>query len=344
MFKQYRAQIIAGILILLLGIFCYFFPSLIFLIFFSAAFAYLLSPLVRHFMAKSMPKTGAIILSYSLIGGILLFFIFVILPRLYKESLGLFNNIEVFFNYFTELWLRLTGGIRKFLDMSPVFQWENDVLPLIEDKINEIMEGFVTDLMALPQNLSYLLLAPVIAYYFLRDGSAIGGRLLTVFPPRSRSDVLILAKETDKVIRGFIRGNLLVSLAVAVVTAGGLWLIGVDYPLILGALNGIFDIIPYFGPVLGAIPVFLFALLQPDVNIFWVVLLLIAVQQMENIFISPRVIGDCVGLHPVTIIILVFLGGSIGGILGMVLIIPIAAVFKVLFSFFYENLVGYRFH
>ncbi|MDO4541256.1 MAG: AI-2E family transporter [Bacillota bacterium] len=344
MTKKHQAYIlIAGIAFTLILLFC-FFSELFYLVFSAVVFAYLLEPMVKHFTRKSMPKAGAIGLSYGIIGVILLFFMFVVLPQLYKEGLGLFASAEKFIGYFMVLYEKFTAKVSSVLSLSLILEWEGDILPFLEEKIDEYTSNVLSRLMEVPKSLSYLLLAPVIAYYFLRDSSAIGGRLLTVFPPQSRSSVLILAKETDTVIRGFIRGNLLVSLAVAVVTTGGLWLIGVDYPLLLGILNGVFDIIPYFGPILGAVPVILFALLQPDVNMAWVILLLFGVQQMENIFISPRVIGDCVGLHPVSIILLVFLGGSIGGILGMVLIIPIAAVGKVLLTFFYEAFVGYRFH
>lgn len=344
MTKKHQAYILITVIALAFILFFWFFPELVYLVLGAIAFAYLLDPMVQHFTKKNMPKAGAIALSYGIIGVVLLFLLFVVFPQFYKESLGLLGNAEKFINYFTELWQEITAKISNVLSLSSVVEWEGDVLPFLEAQIDQFTTNVLARLIELPKDLSYLLLAPVIAYYFLRDSKSLGGSLLTLFPPQRRSDVLILAQETDTVIRGFIRGNLLVSLAVAIVTTAGLWLIGVDYPLLLGVLNGIFDIIPYFGPVLGAVPVILFALLQPDINLLWVILLLIAVQQMENIFISPRVIGDCVGLHPVTIILLVFLGGSVGGILGMVLVIPVAAVAKVLLLFFYESFVGYRFH
>lgn len=344
MIKRHKAYIITALVAVAIIGFCFIFTEVIYLLFGALVFAYLIGPMVAHFQKKGMPKVGSIALSYCIIGVIILFFIFVVLPLIYREGVTLLNSSDVFFQHFAHIWQVVTGKIEEVLSLSYIIQWEADILPLIEAKVGQFSDALLAGLMDLPKDLSYLLLAPVIAYYFLRDSNTFGGSLLTMFPPNRRSDVLILAKETDRVIRSFIRGNLLVSLAVAIVTWAGLWLIGVDYPLVLGALNGILDIIPYFGPVLGAVPVLLFALLQGDVNILWVVVLLLAVQQMENIFISPRVIGDSVGLHPVTIILLVFLGGSIGGILGMVLVIPIAAVAKVLLNFFYEGFVGYRFH
>ncbi|MBQ2765104.1 MAG: AI-2E family transporter, partial [Firmicutes bacterium] len=103
---------------------------------------------------------------------------------------------------------------------------------------------------------------------------------------------------------------------------------------------GFLEIIPYFGPFLWMIPIVLFLLLQGESNIFIVIVLLFFIQQFENYFISPRILGDQVGLHPVSVILLVLVGGYFGGIIGMVLIIPVAAVLKVVLIFLYNRLVA----
>ncbi|MGM9567583.1 MAG: AI-2E family transporter [Clostridia bacterium] len=178
------------------------------------------------------------------------------------------------------------------------------------------------------------------SYYFLRDKNKIAGHLLMMFPPPARVTVTTLWEEIDGVLMAFIRGNLLVSLFVTLLTTTGLFFLGVEYAAVLGILYGILDIIPYFGPFLGAIPVILLPLMQGDVNMILLILLLFGVQQCENFFISPRILGDQVGLHPVTVMVLVLIGGYCGGILGMVGVIPLAAVLKVLLIFLYERLVA----
>ena len=132
----------------------------------------------------------------------------------------------------------------------------------------------------------------------------------------------------------------MVAFIVGILTFGALWILGVDHALVFGILYGVLDIIPYFGPFLGMIPIVLFLLLQGEANIFLVIVLLFLIQQFENYFISPRILGDQVGLHPVSVILLVLVGGYCGGIIGMVLIIPVAAVLKVVLIFLYNRLVA----
>ncbi|MEG1496403.1 MAG: AI-2E family transporter [Clostridiales bacterium] len=341
--KLWLIALILGMGIFLL-VLVYYFSNLVLLTFGSIILAYLLFPMVEHFQKKTMPLNAAIALTYLIIGAVLLFICFVVFPAFYEESSNFLANTTVFYGYFVDMWQWITGKIDGVLSFSSILEWKVDVLPLLEEKISTYTASMVDRLMEVPEKISYLILSPVIAYYFLRDHDKIGGALLTVFPPKHRSEVLILAKETNDVLWGFIRGNLLVSLIVGTLTGLGLWLLGVDYPLVLGVLAGLFDIIPYFGPILSGIPILIIALLQPDVNLVLVLILLILVQQLENIVVSPRIIGDRVGLHPVVIILLVFLGGSLGGILGMVLVIPLAAVGKVLLMFCYQRFVGFRFH
>ena len=320
-----------------------FFPAVAFLTFGGLVLAYLLFPLVEHFQKKHMPLQGAILLSYGMILVVLLFLCFVVFPVFYKECLGFLEKADVYLKYVANLWNWLMTKLTGIFAFMPFDSWEETFTAFLKKQVDAYTSSFLEGLTALPMQLSYLLLSPVVAYYFLRDHDRIGDLLLRLFPPKHRSNVLLLAKETDTVLWGFIKGNLFVSLVVGVMTGAGLWLLGVDYPLALGILAGLMDIIPYFGPLLSGIPIMLFALLQPDVNLLLVLILLVFVQQFENIVVSPRVIGDCVGLHPLWIILLVFVGGSFGGILGMVLVIPIASVAKVIGGFLYQQYVAYRF-
>lgn len=326
----------------ILGIFL-FFPAVAVLFFGGVIFAYLLFPIVIHFQKKSMPITAAILLTFLLVMTLLLFLSFVVFPVFYKECLGFFDNAHIYLGFIVKAWGWVESKLASIFSFGFFSAWETTVESFIEQKTALYANGFLESLTLLPTRLSSLLLSPVISYYLLRDYDRIGDGLLRLFPPKYRSDVLLLSEEVHGVLWGFIKGNLFVSLVVATLTGLGLWILGVDYPLVLGILAGLMDIIPYFGPILGGIPVILLAMLQPEVNLFLVFLLLVFVQQFENIVVSPRVIGDAVGLHPIWIILLVFIGGSIGGILGMVLIIPLAAVAKVLGGFLYRRYVAYHF-
>lgn len=315
------------------------FRTVFFLLMLSLIFAYLLHPAVNGFGSRGVPLPAAILVSYGIFFTVLLFFLLVILPLLYNEFIGIFDALPVYYQYVLDLWdhyVTETG----WMDFLGNIGFNEKVLSFLNARTERFAAETVHLLTLLPRFALYALLVPVISYYFLRDKNQIAGGLLMMFPPSVRVTAATLWEEVDGVLMAFIRGNLLVAFIVGLLTTVGLFLLGVEYAAVLGFLYGILDIIPYFGPFLGAIPTVLLPLMQGDVNMFLLVLLLFSVQQFENFFISPRILGDRVGLHPVTVIVLVLVGGYCGGILGMVGMIPLAAVGKVLLIFLYRRYVA----
>ena len=110
--------------------------------------------------------------------------------------------------------------------------------------------------------------------------------------------------------------------------------LGIPYALFIGFLAGLFDIIPYFGPVLGFLPAAALALAKSPLTVLWVLLVFVTANQLENAVISPKLIGDRVGLHTLVVIFAVFAGGDLMGIFGMLLAIPVAAIIRVILAFF----------
>jgi len=144
-----------------------------------------------------------------------------------------------------------------------------------------------------------------------------------------RKDVLDLGRKVNHVVSGFLRGQLIVSCIVGILVASCLSLLGVKYAIIVGIFAGLADIIPYFGPLISAVPAVALALTVSPWTALWVVILLIAIQQFEGSVLSPKIVGDRVGLHPLTVIFAVLAGGELMGILGMLMAVPVAATVKV---------------
>lgn len=166
-------------------------------------------------------------------------------------------------------------------------------------------------------------LAPVLAFYFLRDREMFCFQASLLIPLRSRKRLLTALREMRREIAAYFRGQLLVSLAVAALTALGLLIVGVPSWLLLGAVMGVCDLIPYMGPYLGAVPIVLFSLPQGLSVALWAVAAAIAVQQIESIFLSPRLMGGATGLHPAYILLLLSAGGLAAGLTGMLLSLPL---------------------
>lgn len=170
--------------------------------------------------------------------------------------------------------------------------------------------------------LSRAFLAPFLSYYFLRDREAFTYRLSLWIPLRQRRRALTALREMRREAGGYVRGQLLVAAAVAALTALGLLLVGLPAWLALGLLMGACELIPYVGPLIGGVPIVLFALPMGLPATLWALGVTIAVQQLEGYFLSPRLMAGATGLHPVYVMLLLSAGGLLGGLAGMILALP----------------------
>ncbi|PRR81684.1 AI-2E family transporter [Clostridium vincentii] len=135
--------------------------------------------------------------------------------------------------------------------------------------------------------------------------------------------------EINDIISKFIRGQLLDGAIVGLISGIGLSIIGLEFSFIIGLIAGIANIIPYVGPLIGCIPAVIVGILSPNpIMALWAVILLLAVQQLDSAIISPNIVGDSMGLHPIFIIMAVIIGGSVAGIIGMLLAVPVAGIIK----------------
>ena len=176
---------------------------------------------------------------------------------------------------------------------------------------------------ALGQTLGRAVLAPVLAFYFLRDRETFCFQASLFIPLKARRRLLTALREMRREIAAYFRGQLLVSSAVGALTALALLIVGAPSWLLLGALMGLCDLIPYAGPYIGAVPVILFSLPQGIYTALWALLAVAAVQQIESVFLSPRLMGGATGLHPAFVLLLLSFGGMVAGLAGMLLSLPL---------------------
>lgn len=165
-------------------------------------------------------------------------------------------------------------------------------------------------------------LSPVLAYYFVRDREMFSYQLSLWIPLKHRKRVLTALQEMRREAGGYVRGQSLVALAVALLTAVGLMIVGIPAWLVLGILMGLSEFIPYIGPMIGGIPIVLFSLPLGISATLWALGVTVFVQQIEGYFLSPRLMAGATGLHPVSVILLLSAGGYLGGLMGMVAAVP----------------------
>lgn len=180
--------------------------------------------------------------------------------------------------------------------------------------------------------LGYLVLTPVITFYLLRDWDRLVARVDDLIPRPSRPAVAGFFSDLDHLLGKFLRGQITVAVLMGTLTALGLWAWGFPYAFLVGALVAVFSVVPYLGLVLSLIPAVVVALTSGDVGLSLVKVVVIfgVVQGLEGTVISPRIVGDSVGLHPVWILLAIASGGYFFGFVGLLLAVPAAAALKLL--------------
>lgn len=187
-----------------------------------------------------------------------------------------------------------------------------------------------------------LVLIPVVTFYLLRDWDALVDGVRTLLPRSAEPTVSRLTREIDEVLGAFIRGQLMVMLALGILYAAGLWLIGLDLAFIIGMGAGLLSIVPYLGTMVGVVAAVLAAFFQfQDLAHPALALLVFVVgQSLEGMVLTPKLVGDKVGLHPVAVIFAVLAGGQLFGFLGVLLALPVASALNVLVRYAHQRYRG----
>ena len=176
-----------------------------------------------------------------------------------------------------------------------------------------------------------LILIPVVMFYLLRDWDDVLRHTRSLFPPKLQQQLGALVNETNQVLASFLRGQLVVMIVLAVVYATGLWLVGIDLALPIGLLAGVVSFVPYLGFIVGILVAGVAALLQfQDATVLiWVTVVFMVGQGLEGMVLTPRLVGERIGLHPVAVIFAVMAGGQLFGFFGVLLALPAAAALLV---------------
>ena len=184
-----------------------------------------------------------------------------------------------------------------------------------------------------------LFLIPILTFYMLRDWDTFMAHFTALIPDGQRETVIELARETDSVLGAFLRGQVLVMLALAIIYTLGLSLVGLKFAVAIGVVAGLVSFVPYLGFVFGIGLAGLTVALEPNPiwNLVGVVATFTIAQLIEGSFLTPKLVGDRIGLHPVIVIFAVAAGGQLFGFFGILLALPAAAVLSVLVRFAYNR-------
>lgn len=311
---------------------------------FAAMLGWLGDPTVDRLQRRGWSRQTAVTLVFCTMALTLLIALVLLVPMFERQLHTLVESLPRYRDWFigTALpWVERRTGLEllAWLDPERIFQlvrehWER------AGGIATTMLGYLSASgFALIAWAANVILVPFLTFYFLRDWDLLKERVAALVPRDHIGTVTRLAKESDQVLGAFIRGQFSVMLVLGVLYAIGLWAVGLDLGLLIGFIAGLVSFVPYLGPATGMVLGVLAALVQYG---DWAhVLLVLGVfgigQVIESYFLTPRLVGDKIGLHPVAVIFAIMAGGQLFGFLGVLLALPVAAVANVLLRYAHER-------
>ncbi|MCR8644083.1 AI-2E family transporter [Paenibacillus sp. N1-5-1-14] len=311
---------------LLIGIFK-FLEAVLAPFFVALIVSYVLNPVVNVLSERRVPRTIAILLIYALFFALLTVIFMNLIPVFIKQLDELNEHLP-----------ELTTRVRIFVDgfnqnkflPDSIRMGFNSSLLKMNEVVSQSISGYINSIGSTLNTLFVAFIVPFLAFYILKDFQLIERTALAIVPRSHRKEVVSLLIDIDTALGSYIRGQLLVCLIVGVFAYIGYWIIGMPYPLLLASIVAVFNIVPYLGPFLGAAPAMLMASTISFKLVILVAIVNTIIQIMEGNIISPQVVGRTLHMHPLTIIMVLLVGGEVWGMLGMILAVPFFAVLKVI--------------
>ena len=297
--------------------------------------AYLLFRPVQFIEKQGLKRVWAILLLYVVIIVALGTIFYFALPGLIRELTEMARAIPQYAHEAQHMADRLQN-----LDI-PVRLGEivKENISRVNEFVYQGLRNFVGGLYSFLSKVLAIVFAPILAFYILTDWEKIRDSFLKLFSPRGRREAQELFSSLDTVLIEFFKGHLLVATFVGAMVGLAALLLGVKFPLMLGILSGVTNLIPYFGAFLGGVPAVAVALTESWQLGLYMTLAIFVIQQVEGNLITPKVIGGKLGIHPLLIVFSLLAGGKLWGIWGMLVAVPLAAVLKVLIGWLYLKLV-----
>ncbi len=303
-------------------------------IYFSIALilAYFFDPLYKFLINKKVPKVLSIIVVFGIIIALLILTIFFVVPSVINQLNVLYNEIPNFINNYQTLILSLKPQLSKFIDPADVETLLKENLSELQKNVLSFSQTIIIYLSNIVSSITFgIVIIPLILFYLLRDMLIFKENLYTFVSKEKKKEFKEILEEIDRIISGFIRGRIIVCFIVGTLIGIGLYFLNLKFALIIGIVSGIFNFVPYLGPIVGVILALIFALGNPWWVLLMIIVLFVLVNQIEAIFLNPNILGKELGLHPLTVILSMLICGLLLGILGVLVAVPLAAILKVLF-------------
>ncbi|MEK6651112.1 MAG: AI-2E family transporter [Bacteroidota bacterium] len=315
------------------------FPDLVITLIISGLAAFILRPLVMFLEFRvGLRRSIAIGSVFLVVGGLLVLTAINLVPFLIDRAQGLYSSLKNF-----PFDLKLREAAVNLSAQFPIFDPQS-----ISQKVYGAIAGgtefFGAFLNGLASFLVNLAIVPFITYFILAEGDIVFKKLIEKVPNKYFEMALNVLNRMQKDLVGYMRGWILDSIIIGLLSVVGYMIIGVDYPFLIGAVAGIANLVPYLGPIVGAVPAFLVTLTQfGDFQMALpIIVLTFTIQMIDNTIVQPLCFSKTVDMHPVTVIFVLIIGNTLMGVAGMIVAIPLATILKATAVETYWGLSRYR--
>jgi putative permease len=312
----------------------------------SVVLAFILKPIVLFLENFNLSRSISISIVYLVIFLSLGSIFGPIIPSIEKEVYSLQNELP---KYKEKIMTTIKTQETKLKSKYSMFENVNFSASISSYLKSEIMKMkksdiFISSSKILGSLITLLVMVPFITFFLLKDGSAMKKSFISMIPNRYFEMSLNLVYEINRQLGGFIRARLLEALCVGLICFIGLTVLNVKYAAVLALFASITNLIPYVGPVIGAVPALFIAFVDTGnwIVLFWVLITFLLAQLFDIIIIIPAVFAKIVNMHPLSVVIAIIIGGQLGGIIGMILAVPLYSITKVTIREIYTGLTSLR--
>lgn len=316
---------------------------LFFLIILAVFFAYLIEPLIQLVRRpfentnkdKYMPRTLAIVMAYLIVFTVLGITIALLTPIVSEQVKQLSINLPGYASSFQEKFRDIGTRYNRYqIPEALQLQINEKAAGLVGAVGTEISELFISSVFYIP----WLILVPILAFFFLKDANLFRVSLLRIFPSGDwRSRVESVMSDVNETLAAYTRAQLISCILIGTICIAGFYIIGLDYAVLLGVLAGVLEFIPLIGPITIAITAIAAASLESTWQAVYVLIFLGVLRILQDYVFYPRIIREGVHLHPLAIILSVLAGEQVAGIPGVFLSIPVMALLTVVYKHALEH-------
>lgn len=309
----------------------------------GAGLAYIGDPLVDRLEARKLSRTASVIIVFCALILVLIAVVLILVPMLQNQVVVLMRKVPEIFDWLQQSvlpWAEAHLGVSfaglgiEQLKASLLSHWQQ-----VGGAAASVLAVLSESGLAVAAWLANLILIPVVTFYFLRDWDFMVTRVRELLPRAVEPTAVVLGRQCDDVLGAFFRGQLIVMLALAGIYTTGLAIIGLDLALLIGMVAGLVSFVPYLGFIVGLGAATVAAILQfhDAIHILYVAIAFGVGQLAESFVLTPILLGDRIGLHPVMVIFALMVGGQLFGFFGILVALPVAAVIMVMLRYAHEQ-------